>query len=158
MSDLDELVIREARLEDLPDLIAIFAADRLGGHGDTTDPEAYDDYRDAFEAIDASASNTLYVAELGDVIVGTFQTTYTRSLTGRGGAVLTVEAVQTHPDFRGRGIGARMVQTAIDEAKIEGCRLVQLMSNAARTDAHRFYERLGFRQSHHGFKMKLSDH
>ena len=33
--------------------------------------------------------------------------------------------------------------------------LVQLMSNATRLDAHRFYKRLGFAQSHAGFKMKL---
>ena len=155
MSDIERLVIREAVLGDLDALIAIFAADALGGHGDTTAPEALSDYRSAFEEISASANDTLYVAELDDTIVGTFQTTFTRSLTGRGGAVLTIEAVQTHPDWRGRGIGAKMVGTAIDGAKVEGCRLVQLMSNRARTDAHRFYERLGFRQSHLGFKMKL---
>lgn len=34
-------------------------------------------------------------------------------------------------------------------------RAVQLTSNAARKDAHRFYERLGFAQSHLGFKLKL---
>ncbi|WP_180901326.1 GNAT family N-acetyltransferase [Martelella soudanensis] len=155
MSDPEDLLIREARLDDLPVLISIFAADTLGGHGDTNDADAYDDYRDAFEAIKASASNTLYVAELDDMIVGTFQTTYIRTLTGRGGATLTIEAVQTHPEWRGRGIGRKMIETAIDEARIEGCRLVQLMSNASRKDAHRFYERLGFRQSHLGFKMKL---
>jgi hypothetical protein len=33
--------------------------------------------------------------------------------------------------------------------------MVQLSSNMARTDAHRFYERLGFAKSHFGFKMKL---
>lgn len=155
MPDLDKLVIREARLDDLPVLISIFAADTHGGHGDTTDADAYDDYRDAFEAIRASASNTLYVAEFDDYIVGTFQTTYIRTLTGRGGASLTIEAVQTHPDWRGRGIGSRMIAAAIEEARVEDCRLVQLMSNASRKDAHRFYERLGFKQSHLGFKMKL---
>lgn len=34
-------------------------------------------------------------------------------------------------------------------------RAVQLTSNAACKDAHRFYERLGFAQSHLGFKLKL---
>jgi hypothetical protein len=29
---------------------------------------------------------------------------------------------------------------------------VQLTSNKLRTDAHRFYERLGFKRSHEGFK------
>jgi hypothetical protein len=32
---------------------------------------------------------------------------------------------------------------------------VQLTSQKRRTDAHRFYERLGFVRSHEGFKLKL---
>jgi len=48
-----------------------------------------------------------------------------------------------------------MINHAISEATNKGARLVQLMSNAARTDAHRFYESLGFIRSHAGFKMKL---
>ncbi|PRX11718.1 UNVERIFIED_ORG: acetyltransferase (GNAT) family protein [Martelella mediterranea] len=155
MSDLEALVIREARPGDLEALIAMFAGDALGGHGDTTDPEARDDYREAFEAISASANDTLYVAELDGAVVGTFQTTYTRTLTGRGSAVLTIGSVQTHADWRGRGIGAKMIEAAIAEARVEDCRLVQLMSNSNRVDAHRFYERLGFTPSHLGFKMKL---
>ena len=155
MSDIEGLMIRAARRDDLEALIAIFAADDLGGHGDTTDPEAYGDYRAAFDAIAASANDTLYVAELDGMVVGTFQTSYTRTLTGRGGAVLTIEAVQTHPDWRSRGIGAKMIAAAIEKARAEDCRLVQLMSNRSRADVHRFYERLGFTPSHRGFKMKL---
>lgn len=36
-----------------------------------------------------------------------------------------------------------------------GVTLVQLTSDAARTDAHRFYERLGFIGSHKGFKYRV---
>jgi hypothetical protein len=36
-----------------------------------------------------------------------------------------------------------------------GCRLVQLTTNQARTDAQRFYARLGFAPSHLGFKLSL---
>jgi hypothetical protein len=32
---------------------------------------------------------------------------------------------------------------------------VQLTSNDARPDAHRFYQRLGFTPSHRGFKLLL---
>ena len=155
MSDKGNVVIREAHIGDLAALIAIFAADDKGGHGDTTAPDAFSGYREAFEAITASANETLYVAETNGIVVGTFQTTYSRALPGRGGANLILEAVQTHPDYRGKGVGATMVRAAIEEAKKRDCRLVQLMSNAGREDAHRFYERMGFRQSHLGFKMKL---
>jgi GNAT superfamily N-acetyltransferase len=57
--------------------------------------------------------------------------------------------------MRGQGIGALMIEFCIAEAKRRDIRLVQLTSNAARKDAHRFYERLGFKPSHLGFKMAL---
>ena len=88
-------------------------------------------------------------------MVGTFQTTLITSLTGRGSSSLTIEAVHTRSDMRGHGIGQAMISHAIEQAREAGARLVQLMSNASRTDAHRFYARLGFTQSHLGFKMKL---
>ena len=77
-------------------------------------------------------------------------------MAGRGRPILTIEAVQTRADLRGRGIGAQMILHAIGIGRQEGARLVQLSSNAARVDAHRFYERLGFARSHFGFKMKLA--
>lgn len=152
---MDGIIIRRARESDLSHLIAMFAADDVGGHGDTTDADAYDDYLRAFNMIDASQNEQLFVAERDGDVVGTFQILFNRTLTGRGSLSMIIEAVQTRPDMRGQGIGAQMISYAIEEAKRRDCRLVQLTSNAARTDAHRFYERLGFAKSHAGFKMKF---
>lgn len=148
-------MIRKATEDDLNAIIALFAADPLGGHGDTTDPEALPDYRAAFARITASPNETLYVAEFDGEVVGTFQTMVTTTMTARGASSLIVEAVQTRSDMRGRGIGASMIEFAIERARESGMRLVQLTSNAVRKDAHRFYERLGFTPSHIGLKMKL---
>lgn len=147
--------IREATENDLEAIIALFADDPLGGHGDTTDPQALPGYSVAFRKIATSANETLYVAELDGEVVGTFQTMVTTTMTARGASSLIVEAVQTRADMRGRGIGAVMINFVIDKARADGMRLVQLTSNAVRTDAHRFYERLGFTPSHIGFKLKL---
>jgi len=152
---MTNLFIREAREADLPALIALFASDPLGGHGDTLDAEAFPRYLAAFNTIAASPDQTLYAAELDGTVVGTFQTMFTTSLTGRGSSSLIIEAVQTRNDMRGQGIGAKMIEYCIDDARKRGVRLVQLTSNAARKDAHRFYERLGFKPSHLGFKMAL---
>lgn len=149
------LIIRPAREEDLHALIALFAADPLGGHGDTADLVAFPKYLAAFQTISASPDQTLFVAERDGEVVGTFQTMITTSLTGRGSSSMIIEAVQTRDDMRGQGIGARMIEYCIDEAKRLDLRLVQLTSNASRKDAHRFYERLGFKPSHLGFKMAL---
>ncbi|MBB3913273.1 GNAT family N-acetyltransferase [Rhizobium fabae] len=155
MLESSEILIRQARKDDLPALVALFAADALGGHGDTTDPEAFPDYARAFAVIEASPDQTLYIAECGGEVVGTFQTMVTTSLTGRGSSAMIIEAVQTRGDMRGQGIGAAMIEFAIAEAKGRGMRRVALTSNALRKDAHRFYERLGFKPSHLGFKMAL---
>jgi GNAT superfamily N-acetyltransferase len=127
----------------------------VGGHGDTTEASAFEDYLRAFHMIDASGNEQLFVAESQGEVVGTFQILFNRTLTGRGSLSMIIEAVQTRSDMRGQGIGARMIDYAIEEARRRDCRLVQLTSNAARVDAHRFYERLGFSKSHLGFKMKL---
>lgn len=147
--------IRKATENDLEAIVALFADDPLGGHGDTTDPQALPDYTAAFRKIATSPNEALYVAELDGEVVGTFQTMVTTTMTARGASSLIVEAVQTRADMRGRGIGAVMINFAIDKARADGMRLVQLTSNAVRTDAHRFYERLGFAPSHIGFKLKL---
>ncbi len=151
----ENLIIRRARETDLTALIAIFAADEVGGHGDTTEESAYQDYLRAFNVIDASQNEQLFVAELEGEVVGTFQILFNRTLTGRGSLSMILEAVQTRGDMRGRGIGAQMIHHAIEEARRRDCLTVRLTSNMARTDAHRFYERLGFAKSHFGFKMKL---
>jgi GNAT superfamily N-acetyltransferase len=56
---------------------------------------------------------------------------------------------------RGDGLGATMVRYAVDEARRRGAALVQLTSDRSRTDAHRFYERLGFLRTHDGFSLPL---
>jgi GNAT superfamily N-acetyltransferase len=151
------VTIRLAQSSDLPALVAIFAADDVGGHGDTTDPAALPAYQAAFDRIAANPFETLYVAELDGEVVGTCQTTLMTSLPARGSSNLSIEAVQTRADMRGKGIGAAMIEYVVEQSRAAGVRLVQLTSNNDRVDAHRFYKRLGFKQTHAGFKMKLRE-
>ncbi len=149
------ITIRQAREDDVQAIVAILASDDVGGHSDTTDAAAYADYLDAFRTLQQTPRETLYVAERDGVVVGTFQTLLTTTLSGRGSTSMIIEAVHTSPDSRGQGIGSAMIGFCLDEARRLGLRQVQLTSNAKRTDAHRFYERLGFAKSHFGFKYKL---
>jgi GNAT superfamily N-acetyltransferase len=148
-------VIRLARRDDLPAIIAILAADEVGGHGDTIDSSARSDYERAFAAIAADPNQALYVACMGERVVGTFQLTIQPTLLARGGTRALVEAVQVAPHMRSHGIGAAMMQMAIEKARARGAVQLALASSKRRTDAHRFYERLGFVRSHEGFKLKL---
>ena len=150
-----DIRIRPAERDDVAAIAAMFAQDTLGGHGDSADPADLPDYFSALDRISASPNDRLFVAVLGGEVVGTFQTTLITSLTGKGSSSLTIEAVHTRSDRRGQGIGEAMISHAVEQGRAQGVRLVQLTSNATRLDAHRFYTRLGFTQSHLGFKMKL---
>ncbi|SDN80896.1 GNAT family N-acetyltransferase [Phyllobacterium sp. OV277] len=147
------LVFRRAERADLSALIAIFAEDLLGGHGDTTDPEAFPRYERAFDQIEASNCDQLIVGVLDGEVVATAQVTFTTTLTSIGTTNMTIGAVQTRSDMRGQGVGGKLINHCIALGKEHGVGLIQLMSNAKRVDAHRFYEGLGFKKSHAGFKM-----
>ncbi|MEI6736711.1 MAG: GNAT family N-acetyltransferase [Actinomycetes bacterium] len=51
--------------------------------------------------------------------------------------------------------GAQLIAAAEAHGESQGCYRIQLTSNNKRTDAHRFYLRLGYSQSHQGFKKPL---
>jgi GNAT superfamily N-acetyltransferase len=147
--------IREAQAEDLEAIIRLHEEDSLGSHGDAWLPETKPAYEAAFAAIAASPDNTLYVAENEGRVVGTFQLTLIPNLTGRGATRVKVESVKVSAALRSQGIGARMMAFAEEAARAGGARTMELTSNKRRTDAHRFYERLGFSKSHEGFKKSL---
>lgn len=152
----DDLIIRSARRADIAAIVSlIMAGDILGTGFDTLDESARADYEAAFDHISGSSHETLHVAEQGGRVVGTFQISLSRALAQRGRIRATLEAVHVAPDVRGKGIGEAMVRFALEAARARGAGVVQLTSNKKRIDAHRFYERLGFKKSHEGFKWEL---
>lgn len=148
-----ELLIRPARLEDLPEVIRLLSADAIRERAE--DLSSLAPYRAAFENIERDPNNGIYVATREDRVVGTFQLTFIRHLMYQGGLVAQIESVRVDAALRSRGIGAQMMNWAIDEARRRGCARVQLTTNKQRSDAHRFYERLGFVRSHEGMKLFL---
>lgn len=95
------------------------------------------------------------VAEAGGDIVATLQVSFIPGLARRGTLRAQIEAVRVAGRFRGQGLGRAVFGWAIAEARRRGCSLVQLTSDKSRTDARRFYERLGFVASHEGLKLAL---
>lgn len=146
-------MMRRARVTDLPAILALLADDALGaGREDPTDIARY---RAAFDQIDADPAQLLAVAEVAGRVVGTLQLTFIPGLS-RGGALRgQIEAVRVARDQRGAGLGRAMMDWAIAECRDRGCALVQLTTDRARPDAHRFYDGLGFVPSHLGYKLTL---
>jgi GNAT superfamily N-acetyltransferase len=153
----DDLVaLRPARREDVTALIELIAADQLGGSRDGVRDEAdLTAYEQAFEAISADPAHILLVAEQAGQVVGTMQLSFLPGLARRGALRAQIEAVRVAESTRRSGLGAAMLTWAIEESRRRGCALVQLTTDKARTDAHRFYQRLGFVASHEGMKLKL---
>lgn len=147
------MVIREAVRADLPAVVALLADDVLGKGRDV--PVVDEAYERAFADIDADPRNVLVVADDDGQIAASMQVTYIPGLGRHGAERSLVEAVRVRSDRRGQGIGQQLMAWAIAEARARGCALVQLTSDKTRTDAHRFYTRLGFVGSHEGMKLVL---
>ncbi|MDT8757567.1 GNAT family N-acetyltransferase [Sphingomonas psychrotolerans] len=152
---MSALVIREAVLVDLPAILAMLAEDTLPADRETdpADPR----YRAAFDAIAADPNQLLVAAELDGRVVGTLQLSFLPGLSFRGAWRGQIEAVRIASDLRGRRYGEQLINWAVERCRERDCFLVQLTSSNARTDAHRFYERLGWTKSHVGFKLKLKE-
>ena len=103
--------------------------------------------------IDADPHQYLAVAEVAGEVVGTLQLTFIPGLSRLGATRALIEAVRVRADQRGGGLGRQLAEWAIATARARGAALVQLTTDASRTDAHRFYERLGFVASHVGMKL-----
>ncbi|MFE3069001.1 GNAT family N-acetyltransferase [Streptomyces sp. NPDC059247] len=150
MSDLE---IRPTTAGDLPAIVAMLADDPLGAQRES--PEDLTPYLAAFDVLADDPHQHLVVAVRGGQVVGTLQLTVIPGLSRRGTVRSIIEAVRVRADERGSGLGTQLIEWAVEESRRLGCRLVQLTSDVSRTDAHRFYERLGFEASHVGFKKSL---
>ncbi|WP_458108280.1 GNAT family N-acetyltransferase [Arthrobacter sp. R3-55] len=145
--------LRRARRGDLPRILELLVDDQLGAVRENADDLA--PYEQAFEAIDADPSHLLVVGELAGEVMATFQLSYLPGLSRKGSWRAQIEAVRVADVLRGQGVGALMIQWAVDQARDRGCSLVQLTTDKSRVAAHRFYERLGFVASHEGMKLTL---
>ncbi|WP_326611428.1 GNAT family N-acetyltransferase [Streptomyces scopuliridis] len=150
---MSDLKIRPAAHDDIPAIVAMLADDPLGAQRES--PDDLTPYTEAYERLARDPNQHVVVADRDGRVIGTLQLTIIPGLSRRGATRSIIEAVRVHADERGSGLGTRFIEWAVDESRRQGCQLVQLTSDASRTDAHRFYERLGFTASHVGFKMSI---
>ena len=146
------VTVRVAAALDIPRIVELFEHGSLvDGKEDPGDLAPYDA---ALTEI-TRGPGALLVAEADGEVVGVSQLIVFRHLQSKGGLCGEVESVHVHPDWRGQGIGRVLMGAAVARARALGCYRVQLTSDNARPDAHRFYAALGFEASHQGFKLNL---
>ncbi|MFE5892283.1 GNAT family N-acetyltransferase [Streptomyces sp. NPDC056468] len=150
---MGDLEIRAAVADDVPAIVGMLADDPLGAQRESPDNLA--PYLDALARLSADPNQHLVVAVREGRVIGTLQLTIIPGLSRMGATRSIIEGVRIHADERGSGLGTHLIEWAVAESRRQNCQLVQLTTDKSRTDAHRFYERLGFTASHLGFKIQL---
>lgn len=90
-----------------------------------------------------ATDNYMVVAEDKGEIIGTATLHFQRKLIRNGGIAAFIEDVAVREKYRGQGIGAKLIEYLIEEAKNSGCYKINLSCFPERIA---FYERLGFKQ------------
>ena len=152
---MTDLSFRAATPDDIGFVVGLALADFVGEPPLSVRGPSDPAYAETLAAIAADPNNQLIIIEKDGERIGTVQLTFIASLGLRGNWRGLIEAVHVIPSERSKGYGSAMINWCIDQCRQRGCYLVQLTSNKARTEAHRFYGRLGFAPTHEGFKLYL---
>lgn len=148
-----EITCRLATEADLIEIVRMLSDDKLGAEREKFELPLPDSYLHAFQIIASDLHQELTVAELDGEIVATFQLSFIQYLTYQGGVRAQIEAVRVSANHRGKGIGKAVFDYAIERARSKGAHVLQLTTDKKRPDARRFYESLGFVDSHEGMKL-----
>ena len=149
------LNFRKATKNDIPNLVALLADDELGSQREDSSIPVNQRYLDSFDSIDKDPNNELTVVESNGELVGMLQLTFIPYLTHTGSWRCLIEGVRISRNYRGQGMGTRLINWSIERATEMKCSIVQLTSDKQRPDALRFYESLGFQATHEGFKLRI---
>jgi ribosomal protein S18 acetylase RimI-like enzyme len=148
---------RHATEKDLASVVRLLADDALGAKRERYEQPLPQAYVDAFAAIQKQHGNCILLALENAEVIGCLQLTLIPGLARLGMTRAQIEGVRVSAAHRGKGIGEALFQHAIGYAREQGCGLVQLTTDKSRDDAQRFYQRLGFVDSHVGMKLMLAD-
>jgi N-acetylglutamate synthase-like GNAT family acetyltransferase len=131
---VSRIALREAVAADAEHIAALI--DQLGY------PVSAEDVAERLNLIEAIGQKVL-VAELDGRAIGCLSTS-TMTVLHRPAPVGRISMMVIAEDLRGQGIGAKLVAAAERTLRDKGCQLVEVTSNLRRTDAHRFWERIGY--------------
>ena len=156
MTATSSISIRRAGRQDAEAIVRMLADDPLGSGRERIEKPLPSGYWQAFEVVDHDPHIQLVVAEDGDgAVVGCLELCVLPGLSSQGASRGLIEDVRVAAHCRSRGVGEKMVQWAVAEARARGCKLVELLTHRTRVDAQRFYKRLGFQPSHVGMTLRL---
>jgi GNAT superfamily N-acetyltransferase len=146
------VTIRPASSGDLAAVLELYAQPEI----DDGDVLSVDEAARIHSRFSRYPDYTLYVAEQGGAVVGSFALLVMDNLGHLGAPSAIVEDVVVAPALHGRGIGQAMMRFALGRAREKGCYKLMLSSNAKRARAHAVYESLGFDRHGVSFRVDIS--
>lgn len=93
----------------------------------------------------------IFVVEDNQLIIGTCSLIIIDNLGHKGAKIAIAESMIISQDYRGRGVGSKLMKFVMEKVKEENGYKLMLSSNKKRIEAHKFYEQLGFQQ--HGISF-----
>jgi GNAT superfamily N-acetyltransferase len=117
-------------------------------------PSSPDQIRSRLHRLAGTGVDRVVVAVVDGRVVGVASVTYawllhTEAPTARLMSIVVDEAC------RGRGIGRRLVEAGVEQARAWGCDRIELTSRLERDAAHSFYESVGFSHTSKRFSMPV---
>ncbi|MDP0491644.1 MAG: GNAT family N-acetyltransferase [Verrucomicrobiota bacterium JB023] len=140
----NDVSIEPATIEDLPALTDL-VVDLLGLQDDFT-PDPVLQEMGLRLILEEPARGRIIVIRNQDRILGMANLLFTVS-TAMGGFVLIMEDVIIHPDYRGQGLGTKLLDEVITFARQKKFLRITLLADKLSSDSQAFFQRNGFRFS-----------
>lgn len=131
------IVVRDASLEDA-NIIAVLMND-LGY--DVASATIFE----KIAALRTSASDAVFLAVLRERVVGVISL-HALPMFHRSGNLGRITSLVVGTSARGRGVGTALIDRSNEWFALKGCVKIEVTSGDHRTDAHLFYQQLGFQR------------
>ena len=141
---MDTTVIEPATLEDLPQLTDLLV-DLFTQEADF-EPDRQKQMRGLRLILEQPSRGRVFVLKNNGRILGMINLLFTIS-TAEGGFVILLEDLVIQRDFRGQGLGRKLLTYAIEFAKKKDFKRITLLTDRIEEGAHEFYKKHGFVQS-----------
>jgi GNAT superfamily N-acetyltransferase len=136
--------VETGTIEDLPALTDL-VVDLMGQSGDfTVDRETHE--RGLRLILEQPNRGRILVLRNKDRIFGMANMLFTIS-TARGGFVILLEDLIVHPDHRGHGFGAMLLDHVVDFARRKNFKRITLLTDRVSADSQEFFKNHGFEYS-----------
>jgi GNAT superfamily N-acetyltransferase len=137
--------VEPATIEDLPALTELVMD--LMSRSDDFSPDRTLQERGLRLILEQPNRGRIFVVRNKDKIFGMVNLLFTIS-TARGGFVILMEDVVIHPDHRGQGYGAMLVDYVLDFAKRKNFKRITLLTDKMSAESQEFFKKHGFEHSH----------